>query len=312
MATFQIRNFTQADTLAVLQLQEDYAHKYEGAKVVPVEVYNSPSFHEGQDVFCLFHPNGQLLGYAALYPVFAVNGSKSPHIMWSEIKTSPLIGDFKLIKDELFDCLLKRIHQLTEDRGNHPIEMTFQYLPNEEPSINYVISKGAKLESNIYQMERSLKGQIPTIEVPDGIQIRPWKMESTREQAIYVHARNESFPDAPIRLDEWIYFMQSTQWALGTNIAAFDGEQLAGCMTVFWNEVVDPQVGFSEYIFVRPAWRGRKIAPAIICEGLHYLQDHGLQKAQLEVRATNSKATDLYHVLGYELVQDSGLYVIRI
>jgi ribosomal protein S18 acetylase RimI-like enzyme len=83
-------------------------------------------------------------------------------------------------------------------------------------------------------------------------------------------------------------------------------------MTVFWNEVVDPQVGFSEYIFVRPAWRGRKIAPAIICEGLHYLQDHGLQKAQLEVRATNSKATDLYQVLGYELVQDSGLYVIRI
>ena len=30
-------------------------------------------------------------------------------------------------------------------------------------------------------------------------------------------------------------------------------------MTVFWNEVVDPLVGMSEYIFVRPAWRGKKL-----------------------------------------------------
>ena len=98
-------------------------------------------------------------------------------------------------------------------------------------------------------MERSLKKPIPKIAPPAGIRIQPWKMESTPEQATYVQARNESFPDAPIRLDEWIYFMQSTQWALGTNIAAFDGEQLAGCMTVFWNEVVDPHGGYERIYF---------------------------------------------------------------
>jgi len=312
MITFQVRNFSQADIPSIMQLQKDYVQKFPGAKIVPAEVYGSPSFHHGEDVFCLFHPNGQLLAYAVVFPVFASSNNNSPHVMWAEVKTSPFIGEFKMIKDELFDHLLKRIKVLVRDRGKHPVEISFQYLPIEDPSIQYVISKGAKLESNIYEMERSLKKPIPKIEPPAGIRIQPWKMESTPEQAAYVKARNESFPDAPIRLDDWIYFMQSTQWALGTNIAAFDGEQLAGCMTVFWNEVVDPLVGMSEYIFVRPAWRGKKIAPAMISEGLLYLQEHGLQKAQLEVRAINRKAIDLYEVLGYELIQESGVYIIRL
>jgi len=312
MITFQVRNFSQADIPAIMQLQKDYAQKFPGAKIVPAEVYGSPSFHHGEDVFCLFHPNGQLLAYAVVYPVFASNNNNCPHVMWIEVKTSPFIGEFKMIKDELFDHLLKRIKNLINDRGKHPVEITFQYLPIEDPSIQYAISKGAKLESNIYEMERSLKKPIPKIAPPSGIRIQPWKMESTPEQAAYVKARNESFPDAPIRLDDWIYFMQSTQWALGTNIAAFDDEQLAGCMTVFWNEVVDPLVGMSEYIFVRPAWRGKKIAPAMISEGLLYLQEHGLQRAQLEVRAFNRMAIGLYEVLGYELVQESGVYIIRL
>jgi ribosomal protein S18 acetylase RimI-like enzyme len=312
MITFQVRNFSQSDIPAIMQLQKDYAQKFPGAKIVPADVYGSPSFQQGEDVFCLFHPNGQLLAYAVVFPVFASNNNNSPHVMWAEVKTSPFIGEFKMIKDELFDHLLKRIKILIKDRGKHPVEITFQYLPIEDPSIQYVISKGAKLESNIYEMECSLKKPIPKIAPPAGICIQPWKMESTPEQAAYVKARNESFPDAPIRLDDWIYFMQSTQWALGSNIAAFEGEQLAGCMTVFWNEVVDPSVGMSEYIFVRPAWRGRKIAPAMISEGLLYLQEHGLQKAHLEVRATNRNAIDLYEVLGYKLVQESGVYIIRL
>ena len=59
-----------------MQLQKDYAQKYPGAKIVPAEVYASPSFHHGEDVFCLFHPNGQLLAYAVVYPVFASNNNQ--------------------------------------------------------------------------------------------------------------------------------------------------------------------------------------------------------------------------------------------
>ncbi len=311
MTINKIRNFQNEDIPALMRLQEAYAHRFSGAKIVPSEVYGSPAFHGGEDVFCLSHPNGQLLAYAAMYPKFAHRGSDQAHVVWAEIKADPILMEVSSIKNQLFDCLLRRLKSLTEERPDHPSELCFQYFPQEEAAIAYICSKGAQLEKMVYQMERSLKLPIPAVKSPQGIEIRYWRMENTAEQAMYVQARNECFPEAPIRLDEWIYFMQSTEWALGTQIAAFEDQVLVGSLTAYWNEVVDPEVGYSEDIFVRPAWRGRKIAPAMIYAALLYLQEHGLRIARLEVRASNWDAIDLYKVLGYEVKEESGVYVIR-
>ncbi len=311
MTNNKIRTFLSEDIPALMRLQENYAYRFSGAKIMSSEVYGSPAFHNGEDVFCLFHPNGQLLAYAAIYPKLAPPGSDQAHVVWAEIKADPILTEVSSIKNQLFDCLIRRLKYLTEEQPDHPGELCFQYFPQEEPAIDYVIGKGARLEKTVYQMERSLKQPILDVRSPQGIEIRSWRMESTPEQAMYVQARNECFPEAPIRLDEWIYFMQSTEWALGTQIAAFEGQLLVGSLTAYWNEVVDPEIGYSEDIFVRPAWRGRKIAPAMICAALRYLQEHGLRIAQLEVRASNRNAIDLYEVLGYEVKEESGIYVIR-
>ena len=37
--------------------------------------------------------------------------------------------------------------------------------------------------------------------------------------------------------------------------------------------------GYTEDIFVRPAWRGKGIARAAIAEGMRYLQEHGRQRS---------------------------------
>lgn len=310
MSLFKIRNFQQEDIPALMRLQESYAYQHQGVKVIASEVYASPAFHGGKDVFCLFHPNGQLLAYAAILPQFSSSANGQSHVIWAEIKADPILADSATIKDQLFTCLRRRIQELSEQQPALPLELRFQYLPHEESAIHYVSNKGAYTTMSIYQMSRPLNLSIPLIESPQGIEIRSWKMESTAEQAMYVQARNECFPEAPIRLDAWIYFMQSTEWALGTQIAAFDGRQLAGSLTVYWNEVVDPEIGYSEDIFVRPDWRRRKIAPAMIAAGLRYLQEHGLRAARLEVRATNRNALSLYESLGYRLEEESNVYTI--
>src|SRR5215207_9957837 len=108
------------------------------------------------------------------------------------------------------------------------------------------------------------------------ITIRPWRMESEAEQQQYVRARNEYFPEAPVGLEEWRYFMQSPQWSVGTTFAAFDGDELAGNVAVFWDEAENQRFGnkmrFTEYIFVRPRWRGKSIARYLICAGLEHLK----------------------------------------
>jgi ribosomal protein S18 acetylase RimI-like enzyme len=141
-------------------------------------------------------------------------------------------------------------------------------------------------------------------------------MESEAEQHQYVRARNECFPEGPIAIGEWQYFMQSPYWSVGTTFAAFDRGELVGNVAVFWNEAENQStgnnLGFTEYIFVRPQWRGKNIARHLINAGQEYLKQHGIEEAHLEVRAKNESALRLYSDLGYEVIRESRFYVLEI
>jgi ribosomal protein S18 acetylase RimI-like enzyme len=131
-----------------------------------------------------------------------------------------------------------------------------------------------------------------------------------------VRARSECFPEAPIEIEEWQYFMKSPYWSVGTTFAAFDGSELVGNVAVFWNEAenqsIGKKIGFTEYIFVRPRWRGKNIARRLINAGLKHLKQHGLDEAHLEVRAKNESALRLYVDLGYEVIRESRFYVLEL
>jgi ribosomal protein S18 acetylase RimI-like enzyme len=146
--------------------------------------------------------------------------------------------------------------------------------------------------------------------------MRAWKMESETEQQMYIDVRNQCFPEAPTALGEWQYFMMSPMWAVGTTYAAFSGEQLVGNTAVFWNEEENTQtekkIGYTEYIFVHPDWRGKNIARELIKLGLKHLKDYGLEEAHLEVKALNQYALRLYQGLGFEVIRESRFYVLSL
>jgi ribosomal protein S18 acetylase RimI-like enzyme len=59
-------------------------------------------------------------------------------------------------------------------------------------------------------------------------------------------------------------------------------------------------------------WRKQGIAAYIICEALKYLRDRQLEEAVLEVRALNRKALSLYESLGYQVINESQLFVLEL
>jgi ribosomal protein S18 acetylase RimI-like enzyme len=242
--------------------------------------------------------------------------SDLPHTLWTEIKAHPAQEEPNTIKDQLFERILQRARQVTKEYPGHPIHLTFQYFPSEIASIEYVTSKGCRYTDSVFTMQRDLAREIPCVSVSEGIVIRPWRMASEAEQQMYVRGRNECFPEAPIALGDWQYFMKSPQWSVGTSMAAFDGEELVGNVAVFWEEAENQksgkQIGFTEYIFVRPAWRGKNIARALITAGLEHLRQHGLTEAHLEVRAKNQGALRLYTDLGYEVMRESRFYLLEL
>jgi ribosomal protein S18 acetylase RimI-like enzyme len=300
----------------VIGLQLAYSAVYPDAPVIPAEQYLSPAFEGGRNVICAIDGDGDLLGYAPLYPVLMREPSDLPHTLWVEVKTNPGFGAPEEIKDQLLEQLLFRAREVTADFPGHPVHLTFQYFPSETASIQYVLSKGCRYTDSVFTMRRDLSLEIPSPSAVDGIVIRPWRMESEAEQQLYVQARNECFPEAPIALGEWQYFMHSPYWSVGTTLAAFQGDELAGNVAVFWDEAENQRtgrkLGFTEYIFVRSEWRGRNIARCLINAGLSHLKQKGLREAHLEVRAKNANALRLYVDLGYEVTRESRFYVLEL
>jgi|GEM_PF-796879 ribosomal protein S18 acetylase RimI-like enzyme len=312
MSNFQIKNLLSGDIPALMQLQHEYARNYPGVQILPGGLYLSPAFHQGQDIFCAYHPNGQMLGFSVVYAQLPIREENKMCAVWAEVKIVPSMNSISTLRDNLLDLILKRTRELTLDRPGLKVEMNFQYFPYEVESIAFIKSKGFQYNGSIYMMQCDLSKPLSTLETPEGYQLKPWQLETQAEREMYIQARNLCFPNAPITLDEWIYFMSSPAWSTATNYAVFHQGKLAGCLTTYWDEEKNrnlPQkVGYTEYIFVCPQWRRKGLASAMITNALQYLQQNGMHFAQLQVRTDNRDALTLYEKLGFTVIQESGIY----
>jgi ribosomal protein S18 acetylase RimI-like enzyme len=317
MSNIILRPFTQTDITQVTHLQQAYASMYPGAPVFPGEMYLSPAFHEGQDVTCAFASDAneeeRLVAYAPVYAQIVEDGpAELPHRLWMEIKAHPGLADPEQVKDLLLERVARRALELVQPFPGRAAHLIFEYRTNETPAVQYVLARGFRYTESVFTMRRDLNAPFPPSQAPEGIAIRRWKMESEPEQQAYVAARNECFPEAPVSLGEWQYYLQSPQWAVGTMIAAISGAELVGAVHVYWNaeenQKTGRKMGSTEDIFVRQPWRKRGIARAAIIEGMRYLKEHGLEEASLGVRALNENALGLYKALGYQVVQEYRFY----
>jgi len=194
--------------------------------------------------------------------------------------------------------------------------LTFQYLPSETASMDYVTSRGCTYRESVYRMMRELAEPIQEAPAPEAIEVRRSRLDTEKEQLAYLRARDEAFPEAPVPLANLQAFLHSPAWQEGTAIIAFDGEEIAGSLMAYWDETISQmsgrKAGNTEYIFVREKWRKRGIAACMMVQGLQYLKEHGREAAFLEVRAANENALKLYQRLGYRVVEETRLYAMEI
>jgi ribosomal protein S18 acetylase RimI-like enzyme len=308
MATITIHAMTTDDVAKVVGLQQRVAAVYPEVTVRPGAMYLGPSFAEGQNAFCAWDKDGRLVGLA---PILAtVTGEPpQPYRMWADLKVDPAVEDQEEIGQQLLERLAARARETLAPLPANPAELLFQYYRSQKPAIAFVRGKGAVPGEIAFEMQRDLAQPLPEVARPAGFDIRRWKMESEAEQAAYVAALNEVFPDVPMTLGEWQYFMGSPHWAVGTTVTAFAGDEIAGSVAIFWDPAASGErFGYTEYIFVRAPWRKRGLARFIVREGLAYLKERGRTKAHLEVSAENDRGLGLYRSLGYEVVRQSQVY----
>ena len=298
--SFSLSPFTPADVEPVSGLQARYAAANPGAATVPVQMYLSPYFAEGNNVRVARDSAGCAIAYGVFFP--------QDETAWVEIRAEPGLPDAQPVKGALHAWLLDCARTCGQNK------LAFQYAPGEAGSIAFCQQNGAVYTYSVVNMRRPLADPIPAAPVPAGFSALRWRMQSESERAVYLAARNAVFPEAPTSPEELQYFVSTPHWGEHglCAVALVDGggedaaPVVASSVAVFW-EPGSP-AGSTEFIFTRPAYRGKGLARALLVDCLHYLRDRGLEFAALEVRAANDSALALYRSLGYAVSAESRVF----
>jgi mycothiol synthase len=156
-----------------------------------------------------------------------------------------------------------------------------------------------------FEMRRQLDAPIPDIDFPPGIELRPVREADHRKiwdadvEAFLDHweprVRNEGDFEATFSFPG----LDTSLWRV-----AWAGDEVVGSVmnAIFAEENarIGLQVGWLEHVSVRPPWRGRGVAKALIAASMRALRERGMEIAALGVDAQNpTGALALYEGLGF-------------
>ena len=170
------------------------------------------------------------------------------------------------------------------------------------------------LEEMDYQVVRRFNNMlhpldvVPSQPLPTGLEIRPvlpehmrqlWEAQREFNAGLFENMAEDWLEE---KYPAWLANPenQRTFWQV-----AWDGDRMAGMMLARLDEADaerpdDGRHGHTEHIYVRPQWRGRGLASALIAYSLQLLKAQGATEVELGVDAENeSAAFRLYERLGY-------------
>jgi mycothiol synthase len=172
----------------------------------------------------------------------------------------------------------------------------------------------AVLGSSAYRVARRFNnmlytlGDAPTMPMPAGLEVRPvlpehmrkvWEAQKEMNGGLFENVAEDWLDE---KYPAWLANPENNPrfWQV-----AWEGDQLAGMVLARIDAKEDGKQsgkhGYTEHIFVRPQWRGRGLASALIARSLQVLKEQGVTEAELGVDAENeSAAFRLYERLGYK------------
>jgi mycothiol synthase len=160
----------------------------------------------------------------------------------------------------------------------------------------------------LWQMRRSLRGQLDPASFPAGSTLRTFRPGADEDQWLSLNGR--AFAQHPEQ-GRWtrrdLELREREPWF---DPAGFFIAERNGLMTGFhWTKVPGPNgIGEVYVVGVDPGERGTGLGRALTLAGLHYLQDRGLDQAMLYVDEDNVPAIRLYQALGFARWRVDAMY----
>ena len=241
---------------------------------------------------------GGLVGYADVN-----DGGPSKKRFWIDLRLLP--GTAEEVGHALVEPMEARARERAADgalfRGGYP-----------EPDAlarGVFARRGYELVRHSLHMERSLVDEPEEPVWPEGIELRT-ATEDDMERIW--EAVEEGFAD------HWEFerepFEDFRHWATGpdTDLALWflpmEGEEIAGVCLCKPFDAGDREAGYVSSLSVRPPWRRRGLALALLLHSFRELREQGRKRVTLGVDAENTTgAVRLYHRAGMHIVRQFDL-----
>ena len=204
--------------------------------------------------------------------------------------------------------LLRSLH--AERTGGAPAEGALLQAWSSDCEKDWIAvleGEGYGLVRSFNNMRRPTSGA-PDLPLPAGIEVRP--VENSHLRKIWEAQRELNLGVFECVEENWgedsfEAWAQAAEGAATLWQVAWDGDEVAGTVLAHYEEGHTGKGGlsrgFTEHIYVRPAWRGRGLASALIARALRALAARGVEEAELGVDSRNEcSAFELYRRMGYE------------
>ena len=186
----------------------------------------------------------------------------------------------------------------------------------EEDWESLILSEGYEAVRYGFDMVRPHLNGIPSLPLPEGLEVRPVKPEHYRP---IWEACKEAFRDSWQYSETWFSEKAYESWQKEPTFQpelwqiAWEEDQVAGMVLNFINHEENREYGrkrgYTEGICVRRPWRRRGLARALIARSFQVIRDQDMTEAALGVDSQNPNgALQLYESMGFRVVKRHTTY----
>ena len=216
--------------------------------------------------------------------------------------------DLRTLDPEAAGQLLGEAEAIGREKGAQALRA---FVQGDDPVLRPVLEDAGWLPIRYsFQMRIELDDDVPEPAWPEGLSprnVRPGEEERVYEANMDAFADHWDFHRTP--LDEWRGynldhgFEPSLWWIVD------DGDELAAFSLNAWHFSGDPQFGWIGNLGVRPPWRRRGLATALLRHSFRDFRARGATRVGLGVDGENTTgAVRLYERVGMQVVRRNDTY----
>ena len=287
------------EATAVAEVVNGYARRVFGTdETTPAEVltaWTSPGTDRERDVVVATDAEGRHVGYG-----YVIDAGRQHTDFWLQVVAHPPDPEVTTAVERWLE---RRSRQLA--RAGAVLRVSAAS-PDDDKKRLLAHELGYRLVRHFFRMEIDLEERPPAPEWPGAVSVRSF--EPGADDHVAYEADMEAFQDhwgfvrEPI--EDWRHWILREPFDPSLCFLVFEGEELAGFCMCPPHKEGQPELAWVDNLGVRPAWRRRGIALAMLRHAFAEFRTRGFRRAGLGVDGENTTgAVRLYERAGMQIAR---------